>query len=364
MTGHPGVALSSRHRVTTLIVLGLLAGLGPFTIDLYLPAFPAVKDDFTTTDAVVQLTLSATTIGFAIGQLRGRAALRPHRAPPAAAHRDHRARARERRRRDRARPPDAHAHAHRAGLRRGGRHGRGDGDGARPVRRLAADDGALAARARDRHRADRSAGGRLVAGRRPGLARALLGARGLRRGRHRAAAALPARDPAAVRCGRRRATRRSASATARVLTDRVFIGVAVIGASIFGGMFAYISTSSLLLQEVHGFIAGRVRYRLRAVLGRGAHRHPDRGRAANRCGAAVGARGLDGAAHRGRDRHRRARPRRPRHRRARAAARRSSPSPSASRCRACSRSRSRTTARRRAPRRRCWARSTCRSPGS
>src|SRR5690606_2089845 len=54
---------------TTLIVLGLLAGLGPFTIDLYLPAFPAVKDDFGTTDAAVQLTLSATTLGFAFGQL-------------------------------------------------------------------------------------------------------------------------------------------------------------------------------------------------------------------------------------------------------------------------------------------------------
>ena len=46
MTGRPGDSLSRGRRVTTLIVLGLLAGLGPFTIDLYLPAFPAVKDDF------------------------------------------------------------------------------------------------------------------------------------------------------------------------------------------------------------------------------------------------------------------------------------------------------------------------------
>lgn len=69
MTGHPGDALSPSRRFTTLLVLGLLAGLGPFTIDLYLPAFPAVKEEFATTDAVVQLTLSATTIGFALGQL-------------------------------------------------------------------------------------------------------------------------------------------------------------------------------------------------------------------------------------------------------------------------------------------------------
>ena len=42
-----------------------------------------------------------------------------------------------------------------------------------------------------------------------------------------------------------------------MLSDRVFVGVAIIGASIFGGMFAYLSTSSLLLLlEVYGFTPG------------------------------------------------------------------------------------------------------------
>lgn len=52
-----------------IVTLGLLTGLGPFTIDLYLPAFPALKLDLGLTDAQVQITLSATTIGFALGQL-------------------------------------------------------------------------------------------------------------------------------------------------------------------------------------------------------------------------------------------------------------------------------------------------------
>ena len=52
-----------------IITLGLLVALGPFTIDLYLPAFPSVARDFSASDAAVQLTLTSTTIGFAIGQL-------------------------------------------------------------------------------------------------------------------------------------------------------------------------------------------------------------------------------------------------------------------------------------------------------
>jgi DHA1 family bicyclomycin/chloramphenicol resistance-like MFS transporter len=52
-----------------VIVLGALTALGPFTIDLYLPAFPAVEGDFGVSTAVIQLTLTATTLGFALGQL-------------------------------------------------------------------------------------------------------------------------------------------------------------------------------------------------------------------------------------------------------------------------------------------------------
>ena len=61
--------LSRARQIVTLVTLGLLTGLGPFTIDLYLPAFPALREDFGASDGQVQLTLAATTLGFAIGQL-------------------------------------------------------------------------------------------------------------------------------------------------------------------------------------------------------------------------------------------------------------------------------------------------------
>lgn len=64
-----GQRFSRKRRLAIIITLGLLTGLGPFTIDLYLPAFPAIKSDWSLTDAQVQVTLSATTIGFALGQL-------------------------------------------------------------------------------------------------------------------------------------------------------------------------------------------------------------------------------------------------------------------------------------------------------
>jgi DHA1 family bicyclomycin/chloramphenicol resistance-like MFS transporter len=66
---HPGDSLSGRQRLVYVLVLGALTALGPFTIDLYLPAFPAVQEALMTTDAAIQLTLTATTLGFALGQL-------------------------------------------------------------------------------------------------------------------------------------------------------------------------------------------------------------------------------------------------------------------------------------------------------
>lgn len=66
---HPGDALTRRQRLIYIIVLGALTALGPFTIDLYLPAFPVIQSELDVTAAVVQLTLTATTIGFALGQL-------------------------------------------------------------------------------------------------------------------------------------------------------------------------------------------------------------------------------------------------------------------------------------------------------
>ncbi len=66
---HPGDSLTTRQRLVYIVVLGALTALGPATIDLYLPAFPSLEHDFVVSTGVIQLTLTATTIGFALGQL-------------------------------------------------------------------------------------------------------------------------------------------------------------------------------------------------------------------------------------------------------------------------------------------------------
>ncbi|WP_434809929.1 multidrug effflux MFS transporter [Microbacterium sp. bgisy189] len=66
---HPGDAIPTSRRVVYIILLGALTALGPFTVDLYLPAFPVLQEDFHTTAAAIQLTLTGTMIGFALGQL-------------------------------------------------------------------------------------------------------------------------------------------------------------------------------------------------------------------------------------------------------------------------------------------------------
>jgi DHA1 family bicyclomycin/chloramphenicol resistance-like MFS transporter len=66
---HPGDRISSGRRILYVILLGALTALGPFTVDLYLPAFPVLQQDFHTTETAIQLTLTGTMIGFALGQL-------------------------------------------------------------------------------------------------------------------------------------------------------------------------------------------------------------------------------------------------------------------------------------------------------
>ncbi len=66
---HPGDSLTLRQRLLYIVILGALTALGPFTIDLYLPAFPTLEADFDVPAAMIQLTLTGTTVGFALGQL-------------------------------------------------------------------------------------------------------------------------------------------------------------------------------------------------------------------------------------------------------------------------------------------------------
>ncbi|MGV8871530.1 MAG: multidrug effflux MFS transporter [Rhodococcus sp. (in: high G+C Gram-positive bacteria)] len=60
---------TSRERLRVILVLGALIALGPLTIDMYLPALPAIADDLNTPSSAVQLTLAGTLIGLALGQL-------------------------------------------------------------------------------------------------------------------------------------------------------------------------------------------------------------------------------------------------------------------------------------------------------
>jgi DHA1 family bicyclomycin/chloramphenicol resistance-like MFS transporter len=66
---HPGDSLSGRQRLVYILVLGALTALGPFTVDLYLPAFPALESELDVSSALIQLTLTATAVGFGLGQL-------------------------------------------------------------------------------------------------------------------------------------------------------------------------------------------------------------------------------------------------------------------------------------------------------
>jgi MFS transporter, DHA1 family, multidrug resistance protein len=61
--------LTPHRRWLLVVVLGGLTMLGPFTMDLYLPAFPQVEHDLATSPAAVQFTLTATAIGMGVGQL-------------------------------------------------------------------------------------------------------------------------------------------------------------------------------------------------------------------------------------------------------------------------------------------------------
>ncbi|WP_025274338.1 multidrug effflux MFS transporter [Haloglycomyces albus] len=59
---------SKRYVLLLMVVLGILTAVGPLSTDMYLPAFPAIADGLDTTEAYIQLTLTANMVGLAIGQ--------------------------------------------------------------------------------------------------------------------------------------------------------------------------------------------------------------------------------------------------------------------------------------------------------
>lgn len=64
-----GDQLSKRLLLAYVVLLALSMSLIPFTIDPYLPAFPAIGTFFGVTNGVVQASFTGVTLGLAIGQL-------------------------------------------------------------------------------------------------------------------------------------------------------------------------------------------------------------------------------------------------------------------------------------------------------
>lgn len=61
--------MSNRSTRTVILILGGLAALGPFSIDMYLPGFPHIAQDLRTDIAHVTLSLTSYFIGISLGQL-------------------------------------------------------------------------------------------------------------------------------------------------------------------------------------------------------------------------------------------------------------------------------------------------------
>ena len=60
---------SSNNKFFLILILGLLTAIGPFSIDMYLPAFPDIAKNLHTSVAQVMLSLSSFFIGISAGQL-------------------------------------------------------------------------------------------------------------------------------------------------------------------------------------------------------------------------------------------------------------------------------------------------------
>ena len=61
--------MTRQKYIALILILGSLTALGPFSIDMYLPGFPAIAEDLHTTVSKVSLSLSSYFIGISAGQL-------------------------------------------------------------------------------------------------------------------------------------------------------------------------------------------------------------------------------------------------------------------------------------------------------
>ena len=58
-----------KSQLVLTVFLGILAALAPLSIDMYLPSLPLMPEEFGVTTSVIQLTLTMTMAGMAIGQI-------------------------------------------------------------------------------------------------------------------------------------------------------------------------------------------------------------------------------------------------------------------------------------------------------
>ena len=61
--------MTGRQHFLIILLLGALATISPFSIDMYLPGFPSIVKDLDTTIDWVQLSLTSYFVGIAVGQL-------------------------------------------------------------------------------------------------------------------------------------------------------------------------------------------------------------------------------------------------------------------------------------------------------
>ncbi|MBC7627851.1 multidrug effflux MFS transporter [Ferruginibacter sp.] len=61
--------MNAKNRTTIILILGFLSAIAPFSIDMYLPGFPAIAIDLHTSIEMVSYSLSSFFIGVCIGQV-------------------------------------------------------------------------------------------------------------------------------------------------------------------------------------------------------------------------------------------------------------------------------------------------------
>src|SRR5437879_10706566 len=60
---------TTNKNFMVILIMGLLTAIGPLSIDMYLPAFPAIAKNLHSTISEVTLSLSSFFIGISAGQL-------------------------------------------------------------------------------------------------------------------------------------------------------------------------------------------------------------------------------------------------------------------------------------------------------